>query len=283
MAYTEPTARTLLWGGAPSAGDTWEWDGEGWVQVADTGPSLLVEYAGLVFDAKRNVAVLFTSNATNTAWETWEWDGTIWTQVDDTGPFAYNSLFRLVYDSTRAVTLLEGGSGPDVFPSAPPVGTWGWDGSVWTQLADQGPPQRILGALADDASRGRVVSFGGLDAPAINTGPPYGTRDTWEWDGSSWEQVLDFGPVARYGHGMVGTAGPAVLFGGSDLETDQETLMNDTWTWDGTYWRQLQDMGPSPRWLTAMSWDAARNRGVLFGGRQAATNLGDTWESFEAP
>src|SRR5215207_9233278 len=39
--YMSSTAKTLLWGGAEGSqrfGDTWEWDGSGWVQVADTVP-----------------------------------------------------------------------------------------------------------------------------------------------------------------------------------------------------------------------------------------------------
>jgi hypothetical protein len=87
MVYMASTARSLLWGGGGLNvfGDTWEWDGEGWVQVQDTGPapSALV---GLAFDSDRNVAVLFTQ--TDTAWETWEWVGSTWTQVDDSGPQA---------------------------------------------------------------------------------------------------------------------------------------------------------------------------------------------------
>jgi len=282
ITYLGNTERTLLWGGVPSTRDTWQWDGEGWVQVADTGPSGFVLWAGLSFDPKRDVAVLFTQGASFTTWETWEWDGSLWTQVDDSGPQAYNSLFRLVYDSGRGVTLLEGGSGPGMWPSAPPVGTWAWDGTNWTQVADTGPPQCQLAGLADDAPRQRVVLFGGVDS-TTTSGSPSGTRNTWEWDGSAWEQVHDFGPVARASHGMVGTSGPTLLFGGGELESGQVNFLNDTWTWDGTYWRQVQDMGPSPRWSPAMTWDDARSRGVLFGGLQTSGNLGDTWESFEAP
>jgi hypothetical protein len=105
-------ARSLLWGGQHDPtrfGDTWEWDGEDWVQVADTGPPPTV-FVELAFDSVRNVAVLFRSDNTNTAWETWEWDGELWTQVDDAGPHALNGLFEMTYDSARRLTLLEGGS-----------------------------------------------------------------------------------------------------------------------------------------------------------------------------
>jgi hypothetical protein len=281
MVYAASSARSLLWGGGTDStvfGDTWEWDGEGWVQVADTGPAPNA-YAGIAFDSNRSVTVLFTSNRTNTAWETWEWDGEGWTQVEDTGPHAFNPVFGLVYDGARQVTLLEGGSMQNGSAEPPPVGTWSWDGTTWTQLADVGPPQRVLSPLAYDASRQRVVHFGGLNVGATPA------RDTWEWDGNTWEQVEDIGPGSRYGHAMTGTAGATLLFGGEDLETGPGELLRDTWTWDGKRWHQRQDMGPSPRWMPALSWDAARNRAVLFGGitlLPMPTYLRDTWESFEA-
>jgi hypothetical protein len=284
MVYMAPATRTLLWGGRGSGmffGDTWEWDGEGWVQVADTGPAPFA-YVGLAFDSNRNVTVLFTSDVANTAWDTWEWDGQGWTQVADSGPKARITLFDLVYDGARQVTLLEGGSlqsGPLPPLGTPPVGTWSWDGTSWTQLSDVGPPQRSLSALAYDASRQRVVHFGGLNTK----GAAYG-RETWEWDGTLWEEVENIGPMSRFGHALTGTAGATLLFGGAEVETLPAEALGDSWTWDGDHWRQRQDIGPSPRWLAGVSWDATRARGVLFGGATMLPNptyLGDTWESFE--
>jgi hypothetical protein len=282
MVYMASTSRTLLWGGYDDTtffGDTWEWDGELWVQVEDTGPTPFA-LAGLTFDSIRNVTVFFNSNQTNTAWETWEWDGQGWTQVDDSGPQAAVGRFQLVYDRARGVTLLEGGSVQNGSAQYPPVGTWGWDGTTWTQLADVGPPQRVLPALAYDASRRRVVLFGGVNFDDTHD------RDTWEWDGNGWEQVENIGPESRLGHAITGTAGATLLFGGLDLEASAFHLLQDTWTWDGRRWRQRQDMGPSPRLWFPLTWDAARRRAVLFGGvtlvAGQVTYLGDTWESFEA-
>jgi hypothetical protein len=284
MVYMTSTDRSLLWGGFNESqvfGDTWEWDGEGWVQVEDTGPAPYL-HAGLAFDSVRNVTVFFSLNPSQTAWETWEWDGEAWTQVEDTGPRASNLAFQMVYDRARQVTVLEGGSVQNGSSLFPPVGTWVWDGSAWTQVADVGPPQRGLAALGYDASRERIVHFGGL-----NMDETY-ERDTWEWDGNTWEQVTNMGPTARFGHAMTGTSAATLLFGGiaHEVENTPRELFRDTWTWDGAYWHQRQDMGPAPRLLPAMTWDVARSRGVLFGGvTLVAENLiylNDTWESFEA-
>jgi len=64
MTDMPSTGRTLLWGGGDSTayfGDTWEWDGSGWVQVADTGRAPFAA-VGLVFDSIRNLTVLFASD-----------------------------------------------------------------------------------------------------------------------------------------------------------------------------------------------------------------------------
>ena len=286
MAYQSSTGRTLLWGGLAvgtgSGRDTWEWDGDGWIQVADTGPESMI-YAGLAFDSVRNVAVLFTQNTAGTVWETWEWDGA-WTQIEDTGPQTNQAAFQLVYDAAREVTLLEGGAVAGAMGGYTPVGTWQWDGTSWTQVADTGAPARLLGGLAYDANRERVVLFGGA-----NLDYTYET-DTWEWDGNDWEQVTNIGPPARLAHGMTGTSGDTLLFGGvSDASPTDTNQFRDTWTWDGTHWHQRQDMGPSPRWVMPLVWDSARERGVIFGGGHVPPGqpnyilLGDTWESFETP
>jgi hypothetical protein len=277
-AYIEATGRTLLWGGVGEQefNDTWEWDGEGWVQVADTGPTP-TQFAGMAYDSDRNVAVVFIGTVgPSSVSETWEWDGEAWTQVEDTGPQARNGLFQMAYDGARQVTILEGGQAdPGGTLDPAPVGTWAWDGTTWTQVADVGPHQRLASALAYDASRQRVVLFGGV--PTDGTTPQ---RDTWEWDGSAWEQISNMGPATRFGHAMTGTTDATLLFGGVGVP---QKFLQDTWTWDGELWRQRQDMGPSPRFLPALSWDAARARLVLFGGRTLTEALGDTWESFERP
>jgi hypothetical protein len=289
MVYMASTGKTLLWGGRFNGdarfADTWQWDGEGWLQVADTGPLPYGSW-GIAFDSLRNVAVLFNNDSNNRICETWEWDGEGWTQVEDDGPHPGLATFQMVYDTARQVTVLEGGSVTDANdPQALAVGTWVWDGTTWTQVADVGPPRRGA-AMANDARRERLIRFGG----------GYITeRDTWEWDGNAWERVEDIGPKGRFAHGMTGTSGATLLFGGLAVDPASSTsalpfeVLRDTWTWDGRYWRQRQDMGPSPRAAPGLTWDTARTRAVLFGGATFSlvgsqiepTYFADTWESFE--
>jgi len=277
LTFISSKARTLLFGGVSYVapwyfGDTWEWDGEGWVQVADTGPDARASVK-LSYDSDRNVTVLFGGyNTDGHQFDTWEWDGTGWTQVEDKGPQTQGWLSTMTYDAARKATVLEAGS-----VATKGVGTWGWDGTAWTQLADSGPSQRGEAGLAFDPIRERAVLFGG--APG---GGPTRVQETWEWDGAFWTQVEDIGPSARQSHGMTWTGTAVLLFGGL-AGKDQAKPAGDTWSWDGEHWQQRQDIGPSPRCRHGMAWDAARNRTVLFGGEINSNSSGDTWEAFEEP
>jgi hypothetical protein len=57
-------------------------------------------------------------------------------------------------------------------------------------------------------------------------------------------------------------------------------LLGDTWVWDGSGWSErIPSNSPSARFGAAMAWDAAHQRVVLFGGRDAQNILhDDTWE-----
>jgi hypothetical protein len=279
MVYMASTSRSVLFGGVLAEspwylGDTWEWDGDGWVQVADTGPNARAN-PKLAYDADRSVVVLFGGYAGGSGafFDTWEWAGDGWVQVADTGPQAQGYQAAMAYDSARKVSVLEGGS-----IRTKGVGTWTWDGATWTQVADVGPAQRENFPLAFDSARGRAVLFGGaLTGSKVE-------RDTWEWDGAVWTEVEDIGPSARHGHAMTWKGDTVLLFGGStdlDLETSTQALA-DTWEWDGKHWRQRQDMGPQ-RHSAPVAWDASRTRVVIFGGKSAGAPLGDTWEAFESP
>jgi hypothetical protein len=142
-------------------------------------------------------------------------------------------------------------------------------------------------AMAFDSARNRVVLFGG------DGGQGNGLADTWEWNGTTWSQIADFGPDPCLAAAMVFKGDRAALFGGIDSvnAAPAPRVLQNTWEWDGRHWTQRQDIGPGPRWRHAMAFDRARSRIVLFGGVRifAAPNdpaladnvLGDTWEHSE--
>ena len=142
---------------------------------------------------------------------------------------------------------------------------------LWTQKQDVGPTGRIFPAMTFDASRERVVLFGGQVAGGVNTG------DTWSWDGADWTQVSDMGPSARAGGAMAFDAlrERVVLFGGTPI-----TGAVDTWEWDGAEWTQVADSGPEARYTHAMTFDVVAQRVLVFGGLSGpptSSELADTW------
>lgn len=85
MAYDGARRRVVLFGGfdLPSRrelGDTWEWDGSTWKQLAPKVRPPPRVYSGMCYDADRKVAVLHGGSLlTRTLFsDTWEWDGVIW-------------------------------------------------------------------------------------------------------------------------------------------------------------------------------------------------------------
>jgi hypothetical protein len=265
MAYDSGRGRVVLFGGydGSALGDTWEWDGSTWEQVASTGPSSR-QYPAMAYDAARGRVVLFGGFHLGPLADTWEWDGTRWTQVASSGP-SPRYAHAMTYDSVRARVVLFGGNIGDTTGSD----TWEWDGAAWTEVASTGPAGRASHAMAYDAYRGRSVLFGGTAGNFLG--------DVWEWDGSTWTSTTTPGPSARSDHTMAYDAirRRVLLFGGRD----NSGTSAETWEWSGTAWTRVATTGPSARCLAGMAFDSMRGRAVLFGGQPNDPAIGDgTWE-----
>jgi hypothetical protein len=125
--------------------------------------------------------------------------------------------------------------------------------------------------MAYDPGRGRVLLFGGTDRLLTHS-------DTWEWDGTNWNQLLPAtSPPARFGSALAydSSRGRIVMTG--DFAGRPET-----WEWTGTDWLQRATTSSPwpPRWSSGLAYDSARARLVLFGGYRAGTesSLGGTFE-----
>ena len=122
MSYDSNRRVTLLFGGTSvganaagaNANDTWQWDGEEWTQLADSGPSARFSHA-MAFGPGRKSTVLFGGNSSvgpggNLSFlqDTWEFGGEDWTQKEDVGPAARGSHV-MAYDATGKRVVLFGG------------------------------------------------------------------------------------------------------------------------------------------------------------------------------
>jgi len=178
MAYDSQRGRTVMFGGGGGTsttsvtfGDTWEWDGIVWTQVATTGPSARIAHA-MTYDSQRGRTVMIGGGLAGASVAgTWEWDGASWTQMATAGPL--RAGHAMAYDSQRDRTVLYGHNNSFTATEE----TWEWNGSSWSLAAAVGPPRRYDTAMAYDSQRGKTVLFGGAgfwpDSVYLN--------ETWEW------------------------------------------------------------------------------------------------------
>jgi hypothetical protein len=173
----------------------------------------------------------------------------------------------MAYDSRREKLVVFDGSG---------LGdTWEWDGTTWLRRTPAtAPPARTGHAMVYDPARQRILLFGGMLLGGARGG--LATDDTWEWDGTTWLQRAPLSrPPSRAFHGMAYDAARqrVVLFGGTTISPPPP--LSDTWEWDGATWLQRAPAtSPPARSSFAMTYDAARQRVILFGGG----GMNDTWE-----
>ena len=166
---TLANGHVLLFGGQTPgglSGETWEWSGASWSQLAMSGPSARCGHA-MAFDAIRNKAVLFGGVDGSGALlaDTWEWNGSGWTARAAGGPSARFG-HAMGCDPVSGNTVMFGGNSGAVSGE-----TWLWDGSVWTIAAGSGPAARAGTTLVFDPLLGSLVLFGGWG----------GLNDCWRW------------------------------------------------------------------------------------------------------
>jgi hypothetical protein len=171
----------------------------------------------------------------------------------------------LAHDTARELTVMYDASSRRL---------WELDGVGWAERTLAAPPPlRLKAAMVFDQARRRFVMFGGLATASSN--------ETWEWDGSTWLQRTPLtSPPGRWEHAMAYDAARqrVVMFGGHTGVTGG-TLLADTWEWDGAAWLQRAPANvPMGRSSHAMTYDAVRQRVVMFGGGTTGIAFGDTWE-----
>jgi N-acetylneuraminic acid mutarotase len=226
LTYDTVRSRVVLFGGVvkneSTFGDTWEWDGDSWTQVADTGPRPRHGHAAC-FDSVHARVLLFGGEANSKRFgDTWAWDGKAWTQVADSGPTP-RSGHAMCFEEGRGRAILFGGSDiPD---------TWSWGGKAWTQLNDVGPPPAENAGLV--ATGRSTILFGGYNRAGTSFTDLI--NSTWELIDAEWTERQNMGPTGRSSHGLAydTTRERIVLFGGRgwpDPEHRNQTgILADTW------------------------------------------------------
>jgi hypothetical protein len=218
LVYDSLRGKTVCFGGltqpdnpASAFGDTWEWDGQDWTQVSDTGPAARC-FHSMAYDSDRGRVVLFGGQIGNQfASDTWEWDGADWTQVSEGGPSPRDAC-AAAYDSSRKRLILFGGESVADGQIVEVGETWEFSAGIWTQMADTGPGPIVSPAMVYDGTK------------TILYNPNNGS--TWTWDGKHWTARQTMGPGSRIGLVLAydNHRKCTVLFGGA-----RDGLFHDTW------------------------------------------------------
>ena len=218
----------------------------------------------------------------------------------------FRHTHAMAYDKSRHRMVLYGGrrfvaNGPIAHAIETSNQTWEREGAgPWQFVTSTGPGRRAAPSIAYDEERHVTVLFGGFlcqESDFCLPGNPNGILyypDTWEWDGTTWTQVLaSGGPQPRAQAAM--TWDPVrkrvVLVGGFNAGGFP---IGDIWEWNGSAWTQRTTTGdptigpagsalglPGARNSQGLAFDTRRNVLVMHGGvlfLDANHRGGETWE-----
>lgn len=178
-----------------------------WAARGDVGAPGKRTAAAMAFDENQGVTVLFGGTLHPTGLpllgapdnQTWCYDGILWRQLTVTGtPPAARNSHQMVYDPVLGRVLMFGGDlGGGVYSAE----LWSFQftsasSGTWVKLSDLPSAGRRGANMGYDRLRNRAVVVGGVkqDTAAVviegQTVRP-ATRETWEWNGSTWSQGPD--------------------------------------------------------------------------------------------
>jgi hypothetical protein len=285
MAYDGARGNVVLFGGEALNNatqtstfypDTWTWDGARWTLHAPAhSPSPRIG-AAMAYDPVHRQVVLFGGQGPNGSpqpTDTWLWDGNDWTLATPSlvpiGTFQQGMTF---FPGTGTVLM----HAVSLFGNSKHV--YSWDGRDWTDLPfASGPPSTSFdsGMSVDPVRPVAILLVYDVNQPSGN--------QQWEFDGVTWTHRAVATPPRRAPVQMVADdqTHTIVIFGGicSHDGCGGIFTLNETWTWDGSAWAQQHPLhAPSARTDSAIAYDAAHGRVVVFGGSDNNNRmLNDTW------
>jgi len=242
------TAGIIFGGSGASYGETEEYDGSSWTEVADLNTDRYSNQHGV---GSQSASFMVSGYGTTAVANVESWNGSAWTEIADVN--AARSLGGA--SGTTTAAFFAGGESPDT--AANEI----WDGSSWTESADLNTARSSLG-------RGGTTTAG-----IVMAGQPSNKSITEIWDGSSWTEVGDMN-TARRAVAADGGSNTAIVSGGNIPPRSALTEF-----WNGSSWTEVADLS------TARSGNASGNSTNGFvtsfaaGGSTttAATNLTEEW------
>ena len=229
----------LVFGGRTPApaktGITESYNGTSWTEVADLDQAR--DYLVGAGTATAALAIGGSTSTSTTAGYTESWNGSAWTEV--------NALTR--GPSSPQSTTYGAASGSNtsaLFYASDEVSnanarTESWDGSNWTEVADQNTARSY--GVGVGTSNSAALLIGGLGSPSN----PGFIANVEEWNGSSWTEIADINTVRIQASGaMQGTTEATIYFGGRTPPATSSAL---TENWNGTSWTEVADLATARR------------------------------------
>lgn len=231
LAYDPVSKQEIMFGGAVDGelvADTWSWKDSRLelLQVASERPSPRSQAALCASDDR--IVMFGGSGSDGELSDTWEWNGTTWLQRTTLAAPPARARAAIAYDPIRRVVVLFGGWGMVNGMRGELSDTWTWDGTSWTHHDALGPTPRAGARMAWDASRRRLVLFGGSAGQHVFV-------DAWEWDGSTWlsTQASD-GARAATNFGFASAQGAGVMLVGGTNAGHDDRWRTTLLRWDST-------------------------------------------------
>lgn len=201
--------------------DTWRFANDTWTNLHPPSSPPARALHQSAYDEVHHRTIVFGGLALNGTspvlrGDTWSWDGTSWSPIASTNQPAPVIGAAMFFDRKRGTVIMFGGITAittEGFVLSKDM--WELDGNQWTKL--QPPtmaPTRYYPVSFVDPVRDRFVVSGGLGEDGVTL-----LDDTWEWDGTTWAQVLSIDEAGiRYGGAAAYDAVQrrAVTFGGFD-------------------------------------------------------------------
>jgi hypothetical protein len=229
----------LVFGGRTPApaktGATEEYNGTTWTEKAD-----LDQARDYIVGAGTQTAALAIGGSTSTSTTngyTESFNGSAWSEVNalTRGPSSPQSTTYGAASGSNTSALFYASDET----SSANARTESWDGSNWTEVADQNTA-RSYGVGVGTSNSGALL-IGGLGSPSN----PGFIANVEEWNGTSWTEISDINTVRIQASGsMQGSTESTIYFGGRTPPATSSAL---TENWNGTAWTEIADLATARR------------------------------------